>query len=75
MNPMFNPELQFGEALININNQINYLNQEIRRINRRLSNLEKNLIPLPYDKLTPTPLNETSYESMNNSYTKDNYII
>lgn len=78
--PIFNPEFQnmnnnLELELKNIYNQINILNQEIKRLNRRVLSIEKNLIPTPYNKITPTPMNEAIYEAMNNNYSKDNYMI
>ena len=59
-----------------INQQINYLKQEIERLNRRLLNLEKNSIEnKSVYGIIPTPLTQNKIEAMNNSYSKDNYII
>lgn len=64
------PNANFNYEIKNILNQINGLHQEIRRLERRILNLEKNIIPTPLDELKPTPL---EYNNMN--YTNDNYII
>ena len=55
-------------------NQIEMLFQEIKRLERRINNIEKSLIPTPYNKIKPTPLDNTS-DYMNSNYTKDNYMI
>lgn len=78
---MFNPNfgnvnLQFQEEITNINNQIRILNQDLKRIERRLFNLEKNFLPNSYSaKLVPTQLNNNNFDYMNSNYPKDNYII
>lgn len=76
INPEFdNINFQYGNEFRNINNQINMLSQEIRRLQRRLFNLEKNFMPRPYNKITPTPMSEDTFDYMNSNYSKDNYMI
>lgn len=54
----------------NITNQLNILHQEIRRLERRVLNIEKSLINPTLNELKPTPM---EYNNLN--YTNDNYII
>ena len=55
-------------------NRFETLSQEIKRLERRILDIEKRLMPVPYNKVTPTPL-ENNSNYMNNNYTKDNYMI
>lgn len=57
-----------------LSNQINRINQEIRRLERRITNIEKNFIPTPYNKITPMPIDNNDFNYLNN-YTDDNYMI
>ena len=54
----------------NVATQINILHQEIRRLERRIFNIEKSLINAPLNELNPSPM---EYNNLN--YTNDNYII
>ena len=66
----------FFQGFMNNNfNSIEMIVQEIKRLERRITNIEKSLIPVPYNKIKPTPLEATAENYMNNNYTKDNYII
>lgn len=61
---------QCSEEVRNITNQLNLLQQEIRRLERRILNIEKSLINPSLKDLKPTPM---EYNNLN--YTNDNYII
>ena len=64
------------EDLNSINSQIDSIRQEIKILNRRLLALEKNNIEnKSIYGIIPTPLTQNKIEAMNNSYSKDNYII
>ena len=59
----------FLEGVINPFNQELYLIiQEIKRLERRITNIEKNLIQSQYIK-------QKTNDSLNNNYTLDNYMI
>lgn len=61
---------QCASEMRNITNQINMIQQEIRRLERRVFNIEKSLIGSSLNELKPTPM---EYNNLN--YTNDNYII
>ena len=61
---------QYNAEITNLTNQINVLHQEIRRLERRILNIEKSLIKPPLTELKPTPM---EYNNLN--YTNDNYIL
>ena len=72
MPPFFNG---FGNNSINdLFNRIDMITQELKRLERRILNIEKNLVPTPYNKIKPIPMENIS-NNMNNNYTTDNYII
>ena len=58
----------------NILHQVDFLTQEIKRLERRILNIEKNMMPTPYNKIKPTPM-EGHSAFMNENYTGENYII
>ena len=59
----------------NILNNIDFLTQEVKRLERKILNIEKNLMPPPIGSLKPTPIDSNASTYMNNSYTKENYMI
>jgi len=61
---------QCSSEIRNITHQINMIQQEVRRLEKRILNIEKSLISGPLNELKPTP---TEYNNL--SYTNDNYII
>ena len=69
MPPFFNP--YSNNDFIN---KFETLSQEIKRLERRILDIEKRLMPVPYNKIKPTPLENYS-EYMNKSYSTDNYMI
>lgn len=73
----FNPNLiPMPENFNNISSQLNYIKQEIERLNRRLLNLEKNSIENNnLYNINPTQMIQNKIEAINNLYSKDNYMI
>lgn len=70
MFPQYIPNNNYNVEIRNLTNQINILHQEIRRLERRILNLEKSSIPTPLNELKPSPM---EYNNLN--YTNDNYIL
>lgn len=56
--------------ITNMINQINYLQQEIKRLENRILNIEKNMSLNNINHIKPTPI-----EYNNLAYTNDNYIL
>lgn len=61
---------QCGGEIRNITNQINMLQQEVKRLERRILNIEKSMFSSNIHDIKPTPM---EYNNLN--YTNDNYMI
>lgn len=72
-NPNF-PQQPFNYDLEIIKNQIHSLSEQIRKIERRISLLEKS-IDNDLKKITPTPMNDSNSLFSNDNYTNGNYIL
>lgn len=57
-------------------NQLNILRQDIKRLERRITFLEKNGVEnYQLHNINPTPMVQNKIEAMNNLYSRDNYMI
>lgn len=60
----------FFQDIVNnpLNQQLNYIIQELKRLERRITNIEKNLLESDYN-------NNKKGNHLNSNYTLDNYMI
>lgn len=70
-----NNNIQINSFINDISKQVLALNQEVKRLERRITNIEKNLIPQksPFN-INPTPM-ENDLNYINSNYPSNNYMI